>query len=279
MYVAKVDFRDTNAPKIFTDSLRDTGFGVITHHPLDMALVNAVYDEWKAFFANEEKHNYLFKRETQDGYFPMTVSEKAKGFSELDIKEYYHYYPWGRYPDGMSNKTRELAEAMTALATTLLNWIEQYTPADISAQLSQPLSQMIKDSPNTLFRILHYPPLTGEETAGAIRAAAHEDINLITLLPAATSAGLQVKDTKGQWHDVPCDPGSVVINTGDMLQECTQGYYKATTHQVVNPSDAIKNESRLSMPLFLHPRDEVVLSKRHTHRSYLNERLKELGVL
>ncbi len=279
MYVAKVDFRDASAPKAFTDSLRNTGFGVITHHPLDMKLVDEVYQEWKDFFASDYKHNYLFDRKTHDGYFPMNVSEKAKGYSVLDIKEYYHYHIWSQLPKELSDKTKQLYKAMSQLGLTLLDWIEAYTPAEISAQLSEPLSSMVKESPNILFRILHYPPLTGQEAEGAIRAAAHEDINLITILPAATSAGLQVKDKQGKWHDVPCDPGCVIINSGDMLDECTQGYYKATTHQVINPTGAAANESRLSMPLFVHPRDEVVLSPRHTRLSYWAERMKELGVL
>lgn len=279
MYVAKVDFRHPNAAKEFTDSLRDTGFGVVTHHPLDMQLVDAVYAEWREFFTRDYKQNYLFDRKLHDGYFPMHISEKAKGYSILDIKEYYHYHAWGMFPKELTDKTHQLYNALNTLSLTLLDWIEQHIPAEISVQLSEPLSSMVQNSPNTLFRILHYPPLTGSETEGAVRAAAHEDINLITLLPAATAAGLQVKDKQGNWHDVPCDPGCIIINTGDMLAECTQGYYKATTHQVVNPTGPAANTSRLSMPLFLHPRDEVVLSSRHTRLSYWAERMKELGVL
>jgi isopenicillin N synthase-like dioxygenase len=279
MYVAKVDFRDKDAAKQFADSLRDTGFAVITDHPLDMKLVADVFKEWEGFFASEDKYNYRFNPMLQDGYYPMDVAEKAKGYDVLDIKEFYHYYPWGQYPNGLSDKTRQLYEQMNKVAVTLLGWVEANTPADIVAQLSEPLSHMIKDSPNTTLRILHYPPLTGTEAQGAIRAADHEDINLLTILPAATSPGLQVKDKQGNWHDVPCDPGSIVVNSGDMLQECTRGYYKATTHRVCNPMDATANQSRLSMPLFLHPRDEVVLSERYTRLSYLTERLKELGTL
>lgn len=279
MYVAKVDFRDKDAPKQFTDSLRDTGFAVITHHPLNMALVGEVFKEWEGFFAGEDKHNYRYNPVPQDGYYPFEVAEKAKGYNVLDIKEFYHYYPWGQYPANLSNKTRQLYDQMNPLAITLLSWIEAHTPSEIAEQFSEPLSHMIKDSPNTVLRILHYPPLTGAEAQGAVRAADHEDINLITILPAATSPGLQVKDKHGKWHDVPCDPGSLVVNSGDMLQECTRGYYKATTHRVCNPTDATANQSRLSMPLFLHPRDEVVLSERYTRLSYLTERLKELGTL
>ena len=137
---------------------------------------------------------------------------------------------------------------------------------------------MIVDSKTNLLRIIHYPPLNGNEQDGSIRGAAHEDINLITLLVAGTQPGLQVKDTYGKWHDVSCDPGCLAINTGDMLQEASKGYFPSTTHQVINPGNNIENESRFSMPLFLHPRDEVVLSDSYTARSYLDERLQEIGL-
>jgi len=174
--------------------------------------------------------------------------------------------------------TPRYQESITSLASTLLHWIEQNTPTDVRSLFSCPLSSMIQDSPETLFRAIHYPPLTGSEEQGAVRAAAHEDINLITLLPAATNPGLQVLDLSGYWHDVPCDPGTIVVNSGDMLKEASGGYYPSTTHRVINPEGEKKGESRLSMPLFLHPRSEVRLSKRYTASQYLNQRLEELGL-
>lgn len=128
-------------------------------------------------------------------------------------------------------------------------------------------------------RVLHYPPLEGDEELGAIRAGAHEDINLLTVLPAANEPGLQVKTKEGDWLDVPCDFGNLIINIGDMLQEASGGYYPSTTHRVINPEGADKTKSRISLPLFLHPKPEVVLSERHTANSYLMERLRELGVI
>lgn len=138
---------------------------------------------------------------------------------------------------------------------------------------------MIEGSEKTLLRILHYPPLEGDEELGAIRAGAHEDINLLTVLPAANEPGLQVKTKEGDWLDVPCDFGNLIINIGDMLQEASGGYYPSTTHRVINPEGADKTKSRISLPLFLHPKPEVVLSERHTANSYLMERLRELGVI
>jgi isopenicillin N synthase-like dioxygenase len=141
-----------------------------------------------------------------------------------------------------------------------------------------PLPEMIKNSKNHLLRILHYPPLKGNEPIDAIRGAPHEDINLITLLVAGTEPGLQVKDTLGNWHNITCDVGSIAINTGDMLSEVSSGYFPSTTHQVINPNNKIKNQSRYSMPLFLHPRDDVQLSTRYTAREYLQNRIKEIGL-
>ena len=112
-----------------------------------------------------------------------------------------------------------------------------------------------------------------------MRAAAHEDINLITLLPAATAPGLEVLDTQGRWHSVKCDPGTIAINAGDMLQMASCGFFKSTTHRVVNPRGPEARLPRYSMPLFLHPRAEVRLSAEHTAKSYLEERLRELGLL
>lgn len=278
MHVLTVDYETNNAPELFTQSLINTGFAVIKNHPIDFSLVEAAYQEWQNFFASEDKFKYLFDKENQDGYFPMSIAETAKGNTIRDIKEFYHVYPWGRHPGSMSAKTLQLYTELSSLAATLLQWIEANTPDHISQKFSMPLSKMIEDAPRTLLRVLNYPALQGDEEEGAIRAAAHEDINLITLLVAATTPGLQVKDTKGNWHDVVCDPGTIVVNTGDMLQMCSQGFYRSTTHRVLNPTGEEARKPRMSMPLFLHPRDEVRLSEVHTAQSYLFERLRELGV-
>lgn len=278
MEVLKVNYTAPNAPELFTHSLKETGFGVLTHHPIDQQLIDDVYDEWVEFFASDYKNNYLFDRKTQDGFFPIHISETAKGYSIKDLKEYYHYYPWGRFPTELSNKTKILYQQQSELAVTLLQWVQNYLPEDINAKLSIPLSKMIENSQLTLLRILHYPPLTGGEPEGAVRGAAHEDINLLTVLVGATTSGLQVQDVKGNWHDVPCDKSSIAVNIGDMLEMCTEGAYKSTTHRVINPIGG-QNVSRLSMPLFLHPHSEVVLSEKHTSGSFLKERLAELGVL
>ena len=135
---------------------------------------------------------------------------------------------------------------------------------------------MINGSEVTLLRILHYPPIGGP--VSAMRAAPHEDINLITILPMSSADGLEVL-SGGQWIPVPADFDHVVVNIGDMLQEASAGHFPSTTHRVVNPAGADMGVSRMSLPLFLHPRPDVVLSKRYTAKSYLDERLRELGVV
>lgn len=278
MQVQVVDYRASDAPQKFVESLRNTGFGVLTNHPIQQALVDKIYQDWYTFFSQEEKKEFAFDPEKQDGYFSSEISETAKGHTKKDIKEYYHVYPWGRIPEQLKSDILTYYKMASDLASELLDWVEKYSPAEVTKHYSEPLSNMIMDTPNTLLRILHYPPLQGTEEPGAIRAAAHEDINLLTILPAANEPGLQVQAQDGQWLDVPADFGHLIVNIGDMLQEASQGYFPSTSHRVVNPTGENATKSRISLPLFLHPRNEVVLSDKHTHESYLLERLRELGV-
>jgi isopenicillin N synthase-like dioxygenase len=278
MYVLTADYTQPNASEIFVKSIKETGFGVLKNHPINFQLIQDVYKEWESFFNSELKNDYLFDKEKQDGFFPY-LSENAKDSALKDLKEFYHLYTWGRYPKTLSHKTRDLFGQMSSLAATLLEWIEKHTPIEIKSKFSMPLSDMIQDSPRTTMRILHYPPLTGHEAPGSIRAAAHEDIDLLTVLPTSTTTGLQVKDTHGNWHNVESDPGTMVVNAGDMLQMCSGNYYRSTTHQVINPKGEDRMKPRLSMPLFLHPKDDVLLSSEHTAKSYLIQRLKEIGVM
>ncbi|MBY6188446.1 isopenicillin N synthase family oxygenase [Marinobacter hydrocarbonoclasticus] len=279
MKLTAVDYRAPDAPAQFVESLRQTGFGVLKNHPIPQALVEAIYQDWQGFFDGEEKHNFHFNRETQDGFFPASVSEVAKGHTVKDIKEYFHYYPWGQCPAEHKAQLADYYGQATSLAAELLAWVQQEGPADVAEGYSEPLPSMIEGSERSLLRVLHYPGLKGDETPGAIRAAAHEDINLLTILPAANAKGLQVKGKDGEWIDVPCDFGTLIVNIGDMLQEASGGYFPSTTHRVVNPEGQAAQTSRISLPLFLHPRAEVVLSERHTAQSYLMERLRELGVI
>jgi isopenicillin N synthase-like dioxygenase len=277
LHVLTVDYYAPNAPEMFCKSLKETGFAVLSNHPISTQLVSDVYKLWEDFFRAETKQQYLYQKPSQDGYFPFGT-ESAKDSKVSDLKEFYHYYPWGKIPPSIHAKSQQMYAELTMLAERLLQWVEDYLPREVAQQLSMPLSHMITDAKNTLLRVLHYPPLNGDIPPGAVRAAAHEDINLITLLPAATAPGLEVQDVHGNWHAVTCNPGNIAVNVGDMLQECTQYYYKSTTHRVINPEDENKTKSRFSMPLFLHPADDVRLSSAYTAGEYLHHRLVEIGI-
>ncbi len=276
MHLPVVDFLSPTAAQDFSRSLHETGFGVLRNHPLDQSLVQGIYAEWLAFFQTEAKHQYLTDPAKHDGYFPPNVSEIAKNNTRRDLKEFFHIYPWGRYPAEVSDAAARYYQQGSALAATLLNWVEEHSPADVKARYSLPLPSMLDDSDHTLLRVLHYPPLRGDEEPGAVRAAAHGDINLLTILPAATEPGLQVLGKDVAWHDVPCDFGLLIVNIGDMLQEASGGYYPSTVHRVLNPTGDARFKPRISLPLFLHPRRDVVLSDRYTVASYFDERMREL---
>lgn len=276
MNVEVVDFAAPDAPEAFTRSLRETGFAVIVNHPLPHQLVQQIYDEWLAFFDSDAKYAYRFSNDEQDGWFGPDVSETAKGNTVKDIKEFFHVYPWGKYPTEVSDAALRYAEISKDIAQTLLQWVQDNTPDEVSARFSRPLPRMMDGSKRSLLRVLRYPPLRGDEPADAVRAAAHEDINLLTVLPAANEPGLQVRDVHGNWHDVPCDFGSIAINSGDMLHLASGGYYPSTTHRVMNPTGESATRSRLSLPLFLHPADDAVLADGRTAYSFLQERIAEL---
>ena len=274
--ILSIKYTDHAADKQFEHSIKHSGFAVINDHPIESDLIDEVYEDWKNYFSSEEKTKYMFDEVKQDGYFPY-LTENAKGSTAKDLKEFYHIYQWGRIPEIIGPATVKLNHQLTELATTLLSWIDNSAPKSISSLFSIPLNDMIVNSKLNLFRIIHYPPMTGNEDANSIRAAAHEDINLLTVLVAGSEPGLQVLDEKGEWIDVTTDKNTIVINSGDMLKMASENYYPSTTHRVVNPDPSI-NVSRYSMPLFLHPRDEVELNKEDTAGSYLNERLREIGL-
>lgn len=271
-----VDYKADDADVRFVKSLKETGFGVLKNHPIPESTVNAIYESWLGFFSSDTKQQYLFDAEKFDGFFPTTMAETAKGHTVRDIKEYYHFYPWGRCPEKLKQELDNYYADAIKLASTLLSWVEQHTPSEVAKDFSEPLSNMIQGSEQSLLRVLHYPPLPDDVDPSAIRASAHEDINLLTILPAANEPGLQVQKRDGSWLDVPCDFGNLIINVGDMLQEASANYFPSTTHRVINPEGTNARKSRISLPLFLHPRPDVKLSSRYTAGAYLTERLNEL---
>lgn len=279
MNVRTVRYGSPNAARDLSQSLRETGFTLLTAHPIPGSLIADAYAEWAAFFLSPAKTHHTFVPTEQTGYFPFR-SEKAKDFPVKDLKEFYHHNPARReLPKEVRRFTPDLYRRLAELGSELLKWIEAETPPSVRELFPSPLSEMITGSDATLLRILHYPPLTGAEEEGAERAAAHADINLLTLLPAATEAGLELMDTQGRWQKCNSDAGMIVINSGDMLNETSGGYYPSTMHRVVKPVGAEACRSRYSMSFFLHPRNDALLTPLRTAGEFLAERLRENGVL
>ena len=272
---AVVDYTSPDAPERFSESLRETGFAVLINHPLSWPTVEQIYEEWAALFDHPDVAKYTTS-DSQAGYFPPTISETAKGFEVKDLKEFFHVYPWSEYPTQVSDAALRYREEAMQLALTLLDWVEANTPDEITDRLSMPLSSMMEGSVRTLLRVLRYPPLPDDVPDGAVRAAAHEDINLLTVLPASDQPGLELLGANGEWFPVPCDPGSLAINGGEMLDLATGGYYPATTHRVVNPTGDGARVARMSLPLFLHPADDVMLAEGRTAYEFLQQRIREL---
>ena len=279
--IKRIDFTATTAAADFTESLHQTGFAVLYNHPLKKTDIEHLYQQWQTFFLQDEqqKEAFVVDPNNQEGWIPPRVAEVAKGFTVKDIKEFFNYFPWGKCPDNLKAITQDLFQQLQNIGSTLLDWVQQHTPDDIRQYFSKPLPEMIANSPLSLFRINYYPPLTGAEEEGAVRAAKHTDIDLLTVLTAGTTSGLQALTKDGQWQDIPCEHGNLVINTGDMLQECSRDYYPSTVHRVLNPTGTAAKVARMSCPMFIHPTADVVLSERYTAKTYLHERLVEIGLI
>ena len=271
--ILAIGLDEVDAPAKFAKSFRETGFAIIKDHNISSDEIDRMYGVWTDFFASDEGPNFAVKPGESAGYFGYK-SENAKGSVNKDLKEFFHAYQNKTLPNITEKETREFQEKLIKMGSTLLGWLDQESEGHVS--FSEPLENMINGSEMNLLRIIHYPPLPDNVEPGEVRAAAHEDINLITLLVTGTEPGLQAKDVNGNWHDVPCKPGYITVNSGDMLSMASKGYYPSTPHRVVNPPKQ-ENRSRYSMPLFVHPRPDVLLDKL-TAGEFLDERLKEIGL-
>jgi len=272
----QISYADPGFDAAFMASLHEYGFAAVVDHPLDDGRVARIYGEWLAFFASGGATEFRMDPVKQDGYFSLQEAEQAKGFDERDYKEYFQFYPWGRCPESLQADLANHFDAAVELGAELLSCIARSLPEAVTGELTEPLREMIQGSEQSMLRVLHYPPVpTGRSV---LRAAPHEDINLLTLLPAADGPGLELQLRNGDWVSVLHSPGQLIVNIGDMLQEVTGGYLPSTSHRVATPEPEQPAVSRMSLPLFLHPRPDVVLSPRYTARQYLMQRLDELGV-
>lgn len=278
------------------------GFVIITDHGIPQPLIDRFLAAFRGFFALPEadkRRYHVPGGGGARGYTPFGI-ETAKGATHHDLKEFWHvgrelpeghafrrYMPpnvWVGELPGFRELTLEMFEAFDAMGRRLL--------APIARSLSLPpdFFEDKVDLGNSVLRVIHYPPMPPQPTE-SVRAGAHEDINVITLLLGAEEPGLQVLSRQGQWLAVNPAPGSLVVNVGDMLQRLTNGVLRSTTHRVVNPPSERARHARFSMPYFLHFNPDFLIRSLPscvgdgradqypepiTADGYLQERLREI---
>jgi isopenicillin N synthase-like dioxygenase len=289
----------------FTQALGESyarwGFAVISDHGMPQDRVDAAIDQAKAFFAlpEEVKLRYKLPVAGQRGYTPFGV-ETAKGHQHYDLKEFWHvgrdlppghpfrdHMPDNVWPEAelpeFHARVKWLYDALDAMGLKVLESIAVYLGLD------RRFFDDKVDVGNSILRLLHYPPVPRD--GPHIRAGAHEDINVITLLLGAEEAGLEVKDHDGRWIPINPPPGSLVCNIGDMLQRLVNHRLPSTTHRVVNPAPERRGFPRYSTPFFLHFNSDYLIrtlpgcvDEAHPDRypepitadDYLKERLREI---
>ncbi len=286
------------------NAFEEIGFVALKGHFLDDDLVEELYGEIRNFFALPLATKYSYENPEiggQRGYVSFG-KEHAKGRKEGDLKEFWHF---GQYVDKDSKYAEEYPDNVNVaelprfniagkLAYQMLEKTGIYVLRAIALHLG--LDEFYFDqygyNGNSILRPIHYPPIT-TEPENAIRAAAHGDINLITLLMGAQGKGLQVQNHDGQWIDAVASPDELVINVGDMLSRHTNNKLKSTIHQVVNPPRELWGTSRYSIPFFMHPVSDMQLDclencidKNHPKQyadisagDFLHERLVDLGLI
>lgn len=252
-------------------SFAEYGFAVVRDHGIPQDLIENAESKSKEFFAlpDEVKRGYQIPRGGgARGYTPFGT-EKAKDAEIFDLKEFWHVgrslpegHPlaefmapnvWPQEIEGFRETFSKLYGAFETAGARVLEAIALHLGLE-----RQYFAATVEDG-NSVMRLLHYPPLGEDAPDGAIRAAAHGDINTITLLLGAEEAGLELLTQQGKWKAVDVPEGALVINVGDMLDRLTNGRLRSTTHRVVNPLGQAKTRSRFSMPFFLHFRPDYVI--------------------
>ncbi|WP_047789012.1 isopenicillin N synthase family dioxygenase [Tenacibaculum mesophilum] len=285
------------------DAYENIGFVALKGHFLDDELVDNLYAEIKKFFdlPTDVKEKYEIPGiGGQRGYVSFG-KESAKGKKEGDLKEFWHF---GQYVDADSKYAKEYPENVEVEelpefnkvgkeAYQMLEKTAKYVLRSLALHLGLEetyFDNYIKNG-NSILRPIHYPPIT-TEPKGAVRAAAHGDINLITLLMGAQGKGLQVQNHKGEWIDAIAEDDELMINVGDMLSRHSNNKLKSTIHRVTNPPKELWGTSRYSIPFFMHPVSDMKLDvlencidennpkqfENITAGEFLDERLRELGL-
>lgn len=294
--------------KAFADELgaayRIVGFAAISGHGVPSELIDGMYGEIEKFFKLPEETKLKYSNPENNGQrgFVRFGQEHAKGNSSMDLKEFWQvgqtnlpknadmtqFHPnlsVSEQPE-FSQRAEEMYKSLESVAMTVLE--------AIALHLDLPLDyfKQYVTSGNSILRAIHYPPIVGEPDS-SVRAAEHEDINLITLLVGASADGLEVKGLDGKWNKVKALPDQLVMNCGDMLQRLTNHQLKSTTHRVVNPPREQWHTTRYSIPFFCHPQPHMRLDALSqcvpsgeqpidppiSAGEYLNERLSEIGLL
>ncbi len=287
----------------FGASFEQFGFAIVADHGIDAGLIDQAWAATRAFFdlPVSEKLQYRAGRGGQRGYIPFGI-EVAKGATDNDLKEFWHI---GRdLPPGHRHAASMPANVWPARPVEFRSiFTRLYAEFDrVGARLLSAIACYLGLAPdwfvdpvsdgNSILRLLHYPPVSPD--APGIRAGAHEDINLITLLLGAEEAGLQLLDRSGNWLAIDPPPGALVVNVGDMLQRLTNHVLPSTTHRVVNPPPERRGIPRYSMPFFLHLASDFEIAtlagcvsadrpnlypQPITADAYLHQRLREIGLL
>lgn len=285
-------------------AFEEIGFVSLKNHCLNDMLVRDLYSEVKSFFALpiQTKKSYEIKGLAGQRGYVSFGKEHAKGKKEGDLKEFWHF---GQVPEEDANLTEEYPEnvVVSELANFNNTGMRAYRMLEKTAvyvlralSLYMGLDEFYFDqwasNGNSILRPIHYPPIASEPK-GAVRAGAHGDINLITLLMGASSGGLQVLEKNGTWIDAIPMEDELVINVGDMLERLTNNRMRSTIHRVVNPPRDQWKNPRYSIPFFMHPRADMKLdcldacvSQNHpkayeniTAGVFLHQRLIEIGLI
>ena len=244
---------------------------MVRDHGIPQELIDRAEATSKAFFALPEEVKRAYKIEGGGGargYTPFGT-EKAKDAEIFDLKEFWHvgrslpadhelaeYMAPNVWPSEIEDFEATFSELYAAFEATGLRVLEAIA---LHLGLEGDFFAPTVEDGNSVMRLLHYPPLGPDAPDGAIRAAAHGDINTITLLLGAEEAGLELLTKAGEWHPVYAEEGALVINVGDMLERLTAGVLRSTTHRVVNPRGEGAKRSRYSMPFFLHFRPDYMI--------------------
>ena len=285
-------------------AFQEIGFCAVKGHFLDDDLVKRLYAQIKLFFDLPIDIKRKYERPEYSGQrgYVSFGKESAKGSKHGDLKEYWHYgqyltkkeiVKYNYFPNitvnelpEFNNVGKEAYKALEKTAKYVLRALALYLEIDENY-----FDNYIKNG-NSILRPIHYPPIT-KDPKDAVRAAAHGDINLITLLMGAHGKGLQVQNADGDWIDAIANEDELMINIGDMLSRLTNNVFKSTVHRVINPDKSLLKKSRYSIPFFMHPVSEMKLNvldscicdefpkayEDITAGEFLEERLIELGLL